>query len=147
MIMSFAERGQETADEGMRLARDADARDADLARLSHSPETAVRAAVGEQAKTPLTCLLRLAEDPEASVRAAVARNPRPDLPEEVRKDLAHDKAVEVQLDLIRNPHVPDRVIARLARSRHHEVAVAVQERLGAKGTKARVLGMLGYSTD
>src|SRR6478735_10636278 len=109
----------------------ADLTDHELATLARSEEAKVRAAVAERANTPLTSLLLLAQDIAPAVRAGVARNPRPDLPVELRQDLAKDKSPEVVYALIENVATPDSILSKFTRSFHRDYAAA------AKASSAR----------
>jgi len=104
-----------------------DLTDGELASLARSEEAKVRAAVAERANTPMTTLLLLAQDVAPAVRAGVARNPRPDLPIELRQDLAKDKSSEVVFAVIDNPATPDSVLAKLTRSFHRDYAAAAKK--------------------
>ena len=99
-----------------------DLTDHELASLARSEEAKVRAAVAERPNTPLTSLLLLAQDISPAVRAGVARNPRPDLPVEMRQDLAKDKSPEVVYALIENPATPDSILSKFTRSFHRDYA-------------------------
>jgi hypothetical protein len=138
---------RQTAIAGAEKALDPNLTDHELAAMARSNEAKVRATVAERPETPLTALLRLAEDEAPAVRAGVARNPRRDMPEEVHLALMKDKSHEVVHALIKNPSVPDRVIAKLTRSRHKDYMVAARERLNGKGgAKAKMLGLVGFAT-
>lgn len=137
---------RQTARASAERARDPETNDHELATLGRSEEVMVRAAVAERVETPLTVLLKFADDEAASVRAGLARNQREDLPIEVRQELAKDKAPEVLLALLRNPAVPDSVVAKLSRSRQRDIASAARKRLSEKGTKAAILGRVGIAT-
>lgn len=137
---------RQTAMASAERALDPNLTDHELAAMARSDEAKVRATVAERTETPLTALLRLVEDPAPAVRAGLARNPRVDMPEEIHLALMRDKAPEVVHALIRNPHVPDSIIAKLARSRHRDYVHAARQRLATKGTKAKVLGMVGFAT-
>ena len=115
----------------------ADLSDHELATLARSEEAKVRAAVAERANTPLTSLLLLAQDVAPAVRAGVARNPRPDLPVEIRQDLAKDKSSEVVYALIDNPATPDSILTKFTRSFHRDYAVAAKEALNKRKSAAR----------
>lgn len=137
---------RQTAIGSAEKALDPNLTDHELAAFARSPEAKVRATVAERPTTPLTALLKLLEDEAPAVRAGLARNPRPDMPEDVHLALAQDKAPEVVHALIKNHSVPDKVIAKLARSRHKDFVVAARKRLAEKGTKAKVLGMVGIAS-
>lgn len=117
----------------VKQARDPHTTDHELATLARSEEPMVRAAVAERVETPMTTLLKLSSDEASSVRAGVARNEREDLPVELREQLARDWALEVLYALLRNPQVPDSVVAKLARSRHRDIATAARRRTSGKG--------------
>jgi len=110
----------------------ADLTDHELATLARSEEAKVRAAVAERANTPLTSLLLLAQDVAPAVRAGVARNPRPDLPVEMRQDLARDKSSEVVYALIDNPATPEAILTKFTRSFHRDYAAAAKETLNKR---------------
>ncbi len=134
--------------EAVRIATDSITSDAELAALARAPEAKVRAAVGEQAKTPLGVLLVLATDTAPAVRAAVGRNPRVDLPLKVRETLAQDKSVEVLFGLLKCPTLPDAILARLAKSSVREVAAAAKERAKVHKTSGGaqpVFGQVGLA--
>jgi hypothetical protein len=116
----------------------ADLTDHELATLARSEEAKVRAAVAERPTTPLTSLLLLAQDVSPAVRAGVARNQRPDLPIELRQDLAKDKSSEVVYAVIENPATPDSVLNRFTRSFHRDYATAAKEELIKRKTPAAV---------
>jgi len=137
---------RQTAIASVNEALDPNLTDHDLAQLAHSPEAKIRALAAEHVRTPLTTLLTLAKDESPGVRAGVARNVRADIPEELRRDLAHDTHTEVLLALIRNEAVADGIVARLARHRNNDVAAAVRARLVGRGGKARLLGAFGIAT-
>jgi len=109
----------------------ADLTDHELATLGRSEEAKVRAAVAERPNTPLTTLLLLARDIAPAVRAGVARNPRPDLPVELRQDLAKDKSPEVVYAVIENPATPDSILNKFMRGFNRDYAAA------AKASSAR----------
>lgn len=109
-----------------------DLTDHELATLARSEEAKVRAAVAERSNTPLTSLLLLAQDIAPAVRAGVARNPRPDLPIELRQDLAKDKSPEVVYALIENPATPDSILGKFTRSFHRDYAVAAKEAINRR---------------
>ena len=115
----------------------ADLTDHELATLARSEEAKVRAAVAERVNTPLTSLLLLAQDVAPAVRAGVARNPRPDLPVEMRQDLAKDKSSEVVYALIDNPATPDSILSKFTRSFHRDYAVAAKEALNRRKSAAK----------
>ena len=104
-----------------------DLTDHELATLARSEEAKVRAAVAERPTTPLTSLLLLAQDVAPAVRAGVARNPRPDLPIELRQDLAKDKSPEVVYALIESPATPDALLSKLSHSFHRDYAGAAKQ--------------------
>jgi len=106
--------------------------DYELGSLARSEEAKVRAAVAERAQTPLTSLLLLARDISPAVRAGVARNPRPDMPIEMRQDLAKDKSPEVVFAVIGNPATPEQILSKFQRSFHRDYAVAAKEQLQAR---------------
>lgn len=137
---------RQTALASVQKALGADLTDGELAVLARSDEAKVRAAAAERPAMPLTTLLKLSQDPSPAVRAGVARNPRADIPEDLRRELASDKAPEVIYALIENPQVPDSIIAKLARQVHKEYAGAARNRLASKGGAAKVLGRLGIAT-
>ncbi len=112
----------------------ADLTDHELATLARSEEAKVRAAVAERPTTPMTSLLLLAQDVAPAVRAGVARNPRPDLPIELRQDLAKDKSSEVVYAVIENPATPDAILNKLTRSFHREYAAAAKQALYKRKT-------------
>ena len=116
----------------------ADLTDHELATLARSEEAKVRAAVAERPNTPLTSLLLLAQDVAPAVRAGVARNQRPDLPIEMRQDLAKDKSSEVVYALIENPATPESVLSRLTRSFHRDYAGAAKAAMTARKATPRV---------
>lgn len=115
----------------------ADLSDHELATLARSEEAKVRAAVAERANTPLTSLLLLAQDVAPAVRAGVARNPRPDLPVEMRQDLAKDKSSEVVYALIDNPATPDSILTKFTRSFHRDYAIAAKQALSTRKSAAK----------
>jgi len=115
----------------------ADLTDHELATLARSEEAKVRAAVAERPTTPLTSLLLLAQDVAPAVRAGVARNARPDLPIELRQDLAKDKSSEVVYALIDNPATPDSILTKFTRSFHRDYAIAAKQALYARKTAWR----------
>lgn len=126
-----------------------DLTDGELATLARSEQLKIRAAVGERVRTPLTSLLILAADESPAVRAGVARNPRVDMPIELRETLAQDKSAEVLLALIRCPAVPEKILSRLARSWHREVASAAKERqrsLKMSGAVASAVGQVEFAS-
>ncbi|WP_084106006.1 hypothetical protein [Demequina sp. NBRC 110056] len=137
---------RQTALASVQKALDPNLSDHELAVLARSEEAKVRAAVAERPAMPLTSLLKLAQDVSPVVRAGVARNPRPDIPEDLRRDLAADKSPEVVFALIENPAVPDSIIAKLARQVHKEYAATARARLASKGGSSRILGRLGIAT-
>jgi len=116
--------------------------DSDLAQLARSDEAKVRASAAAHPNTPLTLLLQLAQDEAHSVRAGVARNPRKDIPEEVLRELANDRAADVVFALIANPSVPDSVIARVMRGKHKDAIAPAKARLAQSGVKTGLLGGL-----
>jgi hypothetical protein len=120
-----------------------DLTDGELATLARSDQLKVRAAVGERVRTPLTSLLILAADESPAVRAGVARNPRVDIPVELRETLAQDKSAEVLLALIQCPAVPEKILSRLARSWHREVASAAKARQRSLKTSGAVAAGAG----
>ena len=109
-----------------------DLTDHELASLARSEEAKVRAAVAERPNTPLTSLLLLAQDISPAVRAGVARNPRPDLPVELRQDLARDKSPEVIYALIENAATPDSILSKFTRSFHRDYAIAAKESINRR---------------
>ncbi len=115
----------------------ADLTDHELATLARSEEAKVRAAVAERPTTPLTSLLLLAQDVSPAVRAGVARNRRPDMPVEMRQDLAKDKSSEVVYAVIENPATPDAVLAKLTRSFHRDYAGAAKQAIYQRKTAWR----------
>lgn len=114
-----------------------DLTDNELATLARSEEAKVRAAVAERPTTPLTSLLLLAQDVAPAVRAGVARNQRPDLPVELRQDLAKDKSSEVVYAVIENPATPDSILSKFLRSFHRDYAVAAKEALNQRKAAAK----------
>jgi hypothetical protein len=126
---------------GVPGALDPSLTDVDLAQLARSDEAKVRAGAAAHPNTPLTLILKLATDEANSVRAGVARNPRKDIPEEVLRELANDKAADVVFALIANDSVPDSVIARVMRGKHKDAVGPAKARL-AKGSGSRG-GLLG----
>ena len=116
--------------------------DNDLVQLARSDEAKVRAGAAAHPNTPLTMLLKLAADEAASVRAGVARNPRRDIPEEVLRELANDKAPDVVFALIANDSVPDSVIARVMRGKHKDAIGPAKARLAKSGGRGGLLGAL-----
>jgi hypothetical protein len=110
----------------------ADLTDHELATLARSEEAKVRAAVAERENTPLTSLLLLAQDVAPAVRAGVARNQRPDLPIEMRQDLAKDKSSEVVYALIDNPATPESILTKFTRSFHRDYAASAKEALAKR---------------
>jgi hypothetical protein len=116
--------------------------DNDLAQLARSDEAKVRAGAAAHPNTPLTLILKLAVDEANSVRAGVARNPRKDIPEEVLRELANDKAPDVVFALIANDSVPDSVIARVMRGKHKDAIGPAKARLARTGGKTGLLGVL-----
>jgi len=123
----------QTAVAKIKRARHPQTTDHELATLARSEESMVRAVVAERSETPITTLLKLADDESVSVRAGLARNQREDLPLELRDDLARDWSPEVLLALLRNPMVPDSIVAKLSRSRQRDIANAARKRLSGKG--------------
>ena len=115
----------------------ADLTDHELATLARSEEAKVRAAVAERPTTPLTSLLLLAQVVAPAVRAGVARNQRPDLPNEMRQDLAKDKSSEVVYALIENPATPDEILTKLTRSFHRDYAGAAKQEIYKRKTAWR----------
>ncbi len=123
--------------------------DADLAQLARSHEAKIRAAVAEAPQTPLTTLVVLASDGTPAVRAGVARNPRADMPVGLRETLAEDQSSEVLFALLRCPTLPDKILARLAKSGMKEIATGAKER--AKSSKSSdgaqpVFGQVGFAS-
>jgi len=116
--------------------------DTDLAQLAKSDEAKVRAGAAAHPNTPLTLILKMAVDEAASVRAGVARNPRRDIPEEVLRELANDKAPDVVFALIANASVPDSVIARVMRGKHKDAIGPAKARLAKSGGRGGLLGAL-----
>jgi hypothetical protein len=116
--------------------------DNDLAQLARSDEAKVRAGAAAHPNTPLTLILKLALDEAPSVRAGVARNPRRDIPEEVFRELANDKAPDVVFALIANDSVPDSVIARVVRGKHKDATGPAKARLAKNGVRTGLLGAL-----
>lgn len=107
--------------------------DTELAVLAKSDEAKVRAGAAAHPNMPLTLILKLAVDEANSVRAGVARNPRKDIPEEVLRELANDKAPDVVFALIANDSVPDSVIARVMRGKHKDAIGPAKARLARSG--------------
>ncbi|MGC4174558.1 hypothetical protein [Demequina sp.] len=128
---------RQTALAGVNKVLAADLTDNELATLARSEEAKVRAAVAERPNTPLTSLLLLAQDVAPAVRAGVARNPRPDMPVELRQDLAKDKSSEVVYAVIDNPATPDSILSKFTRSFHRDYAIAAKEALNTRKTAAR----------
>ena len=127
---------------GVPGALDPSLSDNDLAQLARSDEAKVRAGVAAHPNTPLTIILKLAQDEANSVRAGVARNPRRDIPEEVFRELAGDKAPDVVFALIANDAVPDSVIARVMRGKHKDAVGPAKARLAKSGARTGLLGAL-----
>jgi len=127
---------------GIPGALDPSLSDVDLAQLARSDEAKVRAGAAAHPNTPLTLLLRLAVDEANSVRAGVARNPRKDIPEEVFRDLANDKAADVVFALIANDSVPDSIIARVIRGKHKDAVGPAKARLAKNGVRTGLMGVL-----
>jgi hypothetical protein len=124
-----------------------DLSDHELATLARSEEAKVRAAVAERPTTPLTSLLLLAQDVSPAVRAGVARNPRPDLPVEMRQDLAKDKSSEVVYAVIENSATPEAVLGKLTRSFHRDYAAAAKEALNTRKNAWRNSVALGIPAE
>ena len=123
--------------------------DADLAQLARSHEAKIRAAVAEAPQTPLTTLVVLASDTTPAVRAGVARNPRDDIPEELRERLAGDKSVEVLRALLRCPTLPERILAKLAKSRVKEISTVAKQRAKTRKSSDElmpVFGQVGFAS-
>ena len=97
----------------------------------------VRLLYASRPATPLTSLLLLAQDISPAVRAGVARNQRPDLPVEMRQDLAKDKSPEVVYALIENPATPESVLSKLTRSFHRDYAGAAKQAINGRKAAAR----------
>jgi len=127
---------------GIPEALDPSLSDNDLAQLARSDEAKVRAGVAAHPNTPMTLILKLAVDDANSVRAGVARNPRRNIPEEVFRELANDRAPEVVFALIANDAVPDTVIARVMRGKHKDAVGPAKARLAKNGTRTGFLSAL-----
>jgi hypothetical protein len=81
-----------------------------LAQLATDPEPGVRTAVGRNLDTPIAVLIALSHDDEDRVRAGTADNSN--LPPGILRNLLSDASPRVRSAALRNPAMPAEVVAK-----------------------------------
>lgn len=106
-----------------------DSAGSELIRLAQSRSVDDRLVAAAHPATPMGSLIALASDSKDRVREALASNPATgDLPSLLA--LLSEDSADVQVALVRNPHVPVDVVRAMAPRAKRAVRKAIEARLG-----------------